>query len=128
TVTRMRVSSAVRVTPKQFTAASAATASTATGRSAPAGAAYAAKVIAIAAQLASLPMTKHQPATKPHHGPISARAYAYVPPATGCTAASCADAVALQNATTAAIASATNNPDPATSTAGPQTAKTPAPI
>src|SRR5690606_34823717 len=104
--TRMRVSRAVRVTPKQFTAASAATATAATRGSQPAGAAYAANVIAIAAQLASLPITKLHPAIKPHQGPISARAYAYVPPATGCAAASCADAVALQNATTAAIARA----------------------
>ena len=37
------------------------------------GAAYAANVSAIAAQLASLPITKHQPAMKPHHGPSSAR-------------------------------------------------------
>ncbi len=37
------------------------------------GAASAANVIAIAAQLASLPMMNAQPATKPHHGPISAR-------------------------------------------------------
>ncbi len=30
--------------------------------------------MAMAAQLAIFPITKLQPATKPHHGPISARA------------------------------------------------------
>ena len=70
------MTSAVRVTPKQFTVASATTAATATGTSQPSGAAYAANVMAMAAQLAILPITKLQPATKPHHGPISALAYA----------------------------------------------------
>src|SRR5688572_1798393 len=76
TTTMTRVTWAVRVMPNQFTAARAATATIATGRSQPGGAAYAPKVSAIAAQLASLPTTKPQPATKPHHGPSSALPYA----------------------------------------------------
>ena len=82
----------------------------------------------MAAQLAVLPTTKPQPAMNPHQGPSSARPYAYVPPDVGCTAASCADEVALANATTAAIASPISRPVPAASAAGAHTANTPAPI
>src|SRR6478735_1133357 len=120
--TMIRVSCAVRVTPNQLTVTRATTAMIATGFSHPAGAAYAAMVSAIAAQLAVFPTTK------PHHGPSSALPYAYVPPEVGCTAASCADDVALPNATTAARARPMSRPEPAAPAAGPKAAKTPAPI
>src|SRR6478735_4157518 len=126
--TMIRVSWAVRVTPNQLTVTRATTAMIATGFSHPAGAAYAAKVSAIAAQLAVFPTTKPHPAMKPHHGPSSALPYAYVPPDVGCTAASCADDVALPNATTAARARPMSRPEPAALAAGPKAAKTPAPI
>ncbi len=64
----------------------------------------------------------------PHHGPSSARPYAYVPPEVGWAAASCADDVALQNATTAAITSPISSPVPATAAAGAKAENTPAPI
>lgn len=63
-----RVNHAALVTPARFTAASTITAATAAGRGW-AGHAYAPKVSAMAAQLAVLPMTKPQPATKPHPSP-----------------------------------------------------------
>ena len=65
----------MRVTPNEFTAASASTASTATGFCQPTGTAYAAKVRAIAAQLAVLPMTKLQPARNPGQSPSRSRPY-----------------------------------------------------
>ncbi|OUD86190.1 hypothetical protein CMMCAS04_15570 [Clavibacter michiganensis subsp. michiganensis] len=68
-----RASRAVRVTPRQPTVASATTASAATGRCHAAGTAYAAKVRAMAAQLAVLPMTNDQPARKPGHFPSRSR-------------------------------------------------------
>lgn len=68
--------SAVRVTPRRFDAVSTTTAPAATsrwGHSPPAGTAYAAKAMAMAAHEAVLPTTKPQPATKPHHGPSTSR-------------------------------------------------------
>src|SRR3954462_9247750 len=82
----------------------------------------------MAAQLAVLPTRNDQPAKYPHHGPRRARPYAYVPPEVGYAAASCADAVALQNATMAATARPTSSPEPAACAAGANAAKTPAPI
>ena len=51
----------------------------------------------------------------------------YAPPDSGCTAASRAVEVALQNATTAAMPSPTSRPVPAAAAAGDHTVKTPAP-
>ena len=56
------MSKAVRVTPAQFTSASTTTTAAPTARCQPSGATYAAKVSAIAAQLAVLPTMKPQPA------------------------------------------------------------------
>ncbi len=70
-----RVAAAVLSTPHRFTTVAATTAATATSRIA-LGAAYAPTVSAIAAQLASLPATKPQPARKPHPAPSRARPYA----------------------------------------------------
>src|ERR1700734_3612226 len=52
----------------------------------------------------------------------------YVPPDVGYTAASCADAVALQYAIAAAMANPISSPAPAARAAGPNAANTPAPI
>src|SRR5271163_698369 len=52
----------------------------------------------------------------------------YVPPDVGYTAASWADAVALQYAIAAAMANPINSPAPAARAAGPNAANTPAPI
>lgn len=66
------VTRAVRVTPPRFTPTMSRTAAIATARSHPAGAAYAAKVRAIAAQPAILPTMKPHPDVKPHQDPSSA--------------------------------------------------------
>src|SRR5262245_65596247 len=76
---------------------------------------------------ASLPTTKLHAATRPQKGPSCRRPYTYVPPDSGWTAASCADEVALQSATTPATASPISNAEPAASAAGPHTTNTPAP-
>ena len=60
--TRIAVTRAVRVTPRQVTAVITATVHTATGRCHAVGMTYATTVSAIAAQLAILPATKPQPA------------------------------------------------------------------
>ena len=83
---------------------------------------------AIAAQLASLPITKHQPAMNPHHGPELGAAVGVRAAEVGYAAASWADDVALQNATTAAITSPISSPVPATAAAGAKAENTPAPI
>src|SRR5688572_3872099 len=82
----------------------------------------------MAAQLASFPATNPQPARKPQIGPRRSRPYTYVPPDSGYNAASCADEIALQNATTAAIPRPSSSPGPAAPAAGPIAANTPAPI
>ena len=69
----IRVRPAVRVMPAQLTSARTTTTATATGRCQPSGTAYAANVIAIAAQLAVLPTTNPQPARKPRHSPSTSR-------------------------------------------------------
>jgi hypothetical protein len=53
-------------------------------------------VSALAAHEAVLPTTKPQPAVKPHQCPRRSRPWMYVPPEVGYTAASCAEATALQ--------------------------------
>jgi hypothetical protein len=75
TVSRIRATVAVRVTPRRLARVSTATAATAAARCAQdaAGTAYAANVIAIAAHDAVLPTTKPQPARNPHHGPSTSR-------------------------------------------------------
>src|SRR6185437_14486866 len=103
------------------------TAAAARGRSRD-GAAYAANVSAIAAQLASLPTTKPQPARKPQNALNRLRPYTYVPPDSGYNDASSADDVALQYATHAATRRPISSALPATSAAGPSAEKMPAPI
>ena len=70
-----RAAVAVFVMPARLAAVSATTASAAATRvhQPPAGTAYAAKVIAMAAHDAVLPITKPQPARNPHHSPSTSR-------------------------------------------------------
>src|SRR4051812_991240 len=82
----------------------------------------------MAAQLASLPTTKLQPARKPQTSPRRRRPYTYAPPDSGYSAASSADDVALQYASAPAITEATTTVLPAARTAGPIAENTPAPI
>ena len=67
------------------------------------------------------------PAAYPHHGPSIRPPNSYVPPDLGKLEASCADDMALQNATNAARSSAIRSEGPATPAAGAMTAKIPAP-
>src|SRR6478752_6008267 len=82
----------------------------------------------MAAELAVLPTTNDQPATKPGHSPRRSRPYTYVPPEVGYCAASCADDVALQNAMNPATTRPTRSAAPAAAAAGAKAANTPAPI
>lgn len=71
-MTSQRVARAVLVTPRRFTAVTAATAAAATGRAC-CGHRYAPMVSAAAAQLAVLPVTNPQPARKPTKPPSRSR-------------------------------------------------------
>ena len=68
-----RVSPAVRVMPAQLTSGQHDDHRDRDRPLPASGTAYAANVIAIAAQLAVLPTTNPQPARKPHHSPSSSR-------------------------------------------------------
>src|SRR6266496_4080548 len=73
-------------------------------------------------------MTNAHPAANPHQSPSRSRPYTYVPPDVGYAAASCADEVALQYATTPAITKPSSRALPAARAAGAKAANTPAPI
>src|SRR6266496_3292190 len=73
-------------------------------------------------------MTNAHPAAKPHQSPSRSRPYTYVPPDVGYAAASWADEVALQYATTPAITKPSSRALPAARAAGAKAANTPAPI
>src|ERR1700687_4018135 len=82
----------------------------------------------MAAHDAVLPTTQLQTAAQPQKSPSRSRPYTYVPPDCGYRAASRAEDVALQYATTAAMARPMSRPEPAAAAAGPNATKIPAPI